>query len=215
MSIPPFTQGYPPDGSSLGQTKVAIRQNLDGTFLTLGTDHVNNNGIPGSNPAGYHTIIHQTLQSTDPAPISNVNQIYSKNYTTPAGTFTQLFTRNSDMSGGGAGISQLTGTNSTTQGWQWIGGVLLQWGIAAISGTSPITGTVDFLTRNGLSSNGINFPTVNGCFNVTTGFSGTAVSNTSMAIVTITGVSETGFTWAVNRSSSSAANAFYWVAIGN
>ena len=44
MSIPTYTQGYPPDGSSLGQTKSVIRNNLDGTFLTLAVDHVDNNG---------------------------------------------------------------------------------------------------------------------------------------------------------------------------
>ncbi len=50
MAIPIYTLGYPPDGSSLGQTKTTIRNNLDGTFLTLGGDHVNNNGQPGSIP---------------------------------------------------------------------------------------------------------------------------------------------------------------------
>ena len=52
MSIPAFTPGYPPDGSSLGETKSVIRNNLDGTFLTLGVDHINNNGQPGSESSG-------------------------------------------------------------------------------------------------------------------------------------------------------------------
>ena len=77
MTIPTYVSGYPPDGSSLGSTKTTIRGNLDGTFLTLGVDHVNNNGSPGNNPAGYHTIIHQVTQTTIPSTISGVNQFFS------------------------------------------------------------------------------------------------------------------------------------------
>ena len=76
MPIPTYTPGYPPDGSSLGQTKSTIRNNLDGTFQTLAIDHVNNNGQPGSNPAGYHTIIHQVSQ-TSVSTVSGVNQVFS------------------------------------------------------------------------------------------------------------------------------------------
>jgi hypothetical protein len=76
MAIPTYTPGYPPDGSSLGQTKSTIRNNLDGTFETLAVDHVNNNGVPGSNPAGYHTIIHQVPQ-TNVDDCAGYNQIFS------------------------------------------------------------------------------------------------------------------------------------------
>ena len=63
MGIPAYVPGYPPDGSSLGQTKSTIRNNLDGTFQTIAVDHINNNGDPGSQPPGYHTIIHEVPQT--------------------------------------------------------------------------------------------------------------------------------------------------------
>ena len=78
MPIPTYTPGYPPDGSSLGQTKATIRNNLDGTFETLNVDHVNNNGQPGSNPAGYHTVIHVVPEGSDPSAIAGYGQLYSK-----------------------------------------------------------------------------------------------------------------------------------------
>jgi len=133
MPIPTYTPGYPPDGSSLGQTKATIRNNLDGTFQTLAVDHVNNNGQPGSNPAGYHTVIHEVIQ-TSVDRITDVNQIFSgvpgtlvvDSITTPAippNGDTQLYS----LTGQG-GLSQLTGNSSQTRGYQWIGGVLIQWG---------------------------------------------------------------------------------------
>jgi hypothetical protein len=76
MPIPAYTPGYPPDGSSLGQTKAVIRNNLDGTFQTLAVDHIDNNGNPGSQPAGYHTVIHQVPQ-TSVNTASGYNQIFS------------------------------------------------------------------------------------------------------------------------------------------
>src|SRR5580700_2776789 len=75
MAIPPYVKGYPPDGSSLGQTKSTIRNNLDGTFDTVAVDHVNNNG-PNMQPAGYHTIIHEVTQ-TNVSTVAGVNQIFS------------------------------------------------------------------------------------------------------------------------------------------
>lgn len=141
MSIPTYVQGYPPDGSSLGQTKSTIRNNLDGTFLTLSVDHVNNNGSPGSQPPGYHTIIHEVTQSSV-STVTGVNQVFSgipgtlivNGTTTPAvpnNGDTQLYS----LSGAGA-LSQLTGFNASGNGYAWIGGVLLQWG----SGTSTNSG---------------------------------------------------------------------------
>lgn len=133
MPIPTFTEGYPPDGSSLGQTKSTIRDNLDGTFQTLAIDHVDNNGQPGSNPAGYHTVIHEVTQ-TSVNRIAGVNQIFSgvpgvlvvDSVTTaaiPNNGDTQLYS----LSGQG-GLSQLTGNSAATKGFQWIGEVLIQWG---------------------------------------------------------------------------------------
>lgn len=133
MPIPVYTLGYPPDGSSLGQTKSTIRNNLDGTFETLAVDHINNNGQPGSNPAGYHTVIHEVTQASV-STVTGVNQLFagipgtlSVNMTvTPAvpnNGDTQLYS----LTGTGV-LSQLTGSLASADGYAWIGGVLIQWG---------------------------------------------------------------------------------------
>lgn len=133
MSIPTYREGFPQDGSSLGSTKTQIRANLDGTFETLAIDHVDNNGNPGSNPPGYHTVIHQVTQGSDPATISGVNQLYSKIAAKPAGT-TQLFSKT------GAGlVSQLTGA---APGYMWCSGFLIQFG----TGTAASGSTISFPT---------------------------------------------------------------------
>ena len=140
MPIPTYTLGYPPDGASLGQTKSTIRNNLDGTFQTLAVDHVNNNGQPGSQPAGYHTIIHQVTE-TNVSTVSGHNQVFSgvpgtlivNGVTTlavPPNGDTQLYS----LSGAGA-LAQLTGFSATANGYAWVGGVLLQWGAGRIQET--------------------------------------------------------------------------------
>lgn len=85
MSVPPYIQGFPQDGSNLGNTRVQIRKNLDGTFLTLGEDHINNNGVSSTNPSitgtpGYHNVIRfqdQGNRPTTPAAKTNVTQMYT------------------------------------------------------------------------------------------------------------------------------------------
>src|SRR5215467_8064512 len=114
----------------------------------ISTDHVGFNTPNG----GYHTIIHQLTGATTgsqnltrsganatytntPATIAGVSQILPGLYTpqTTGGTAdTQLFVVN------GTGIrSQLTGhlsgSANGTDGWQWIGGVLIQWGIVSFA----------------------------------------------------------------------------------
>lgn len=142
MPIPTYTPGYPPDGSSLGQTKATIRNNLDGTFETLGVDHINNNGAPGSQPAGYHTLVHQVSQ-TSVSTLTNYNQIFSgipgtlvvNSNTTPSipsNGDTQLYSLSS------AGVlSQLTGNVANANGYVWVGGILFQWGTIASTSSNP------------------------------------------------------------------------------
>jgi len=200
MPIPTFTPGYPLDGSSLGQTKSTIRNNLDGTFQTGAVDHVDNNGQPGSNPAGYHKIIHEVTQ-TSVSTVSGVNQVFSgvpgtlvvNGTTTPAvpsNGDTQLYS----LTGLGA-LSQLTGFSASANGYVWIGGVLLQWG----AGTSTNTG------------NFISFPIAfpRNIFTVTC-----TVYNSGSNPRTVSEVSTpnlTGFT-AVSPNST---NPIFFMAIGN
>jgi hypothetical protein len=200
MPIPTYTPGYPPDGSSLGQTKSTIRNNLDGTFETLATDHVNNNGQPGSQPAGYHTIIHEVTQ-TSVSTVNGYNQLFSgvpgtlnvDMNTTPSipnNGDTQLYSLSS------AGVlSQLTGFNNSGSsgrglGYAWIGGILIQWGFNDT--TSPI-----------------NFPVTfpNECFNVQITSYATPVQ------FDVTGTpSPTSFTFSPSIPGGSG---LYWFAIGN
>lgn len=202
MPIPTYTPGYPPDGSSLGQTKSTIRNNLDGTFQTLGIDHVNNNGQPGSNPAGYHTVIHEVTQ-TSVNTVTGVNQIFSGvpgtlsvNATTtpaiPPGGDTQLYS----LTGMGT-LSQLTGSSASANGYCWAGGILFQWGEVSSPGNS---GSVTFPKQ---------FP--NNIFNVQLTYqrpvTGTAISFALSAAPTTSGFSY--------YSTTSGSTTLFWFAIGN
>ncbi len=197
MPIPTYTPGYPPDGSSLGETKATIRNNLDGTFETLGIDHINNNGQPGSNPAGYHNVIHMVPQGSNPGAVVGYGQLFSKNinsYTTDEALFWET---------GGGLIQQLTVNltpSATTNGYSFIpGGIILQWG--SVAQTSSSTVTVNFP---------ITFP--NNCFNVQlTRFRASSSPGTnSMWVITTPTTSsfdiknDDGHSWG-----------YYWFAIGN
>ena len=231
--VQPYNRGYPPDGSSLGQTKLIIRNNLDGTFDTVAVDHVNNNGQPGGNPAGYHTLIHQVSQ-TSVSTVAGVNQVFSgvpgtlivngvTTPDTPNNGDTQLY----NLTGTGI-LSQLTGsvtgTNpqgiSGTDGWAWSGGLLYQWGSRIGSNfSSLLTGSIVFATR---FPNGIAFP--NNCFNVQCCplYQASSLPTNAQAINVLvpgglsspTPVAKTGFSWATSGDSSSCIG-FFWYAIGN
>ena len=203
MPIPTYTPGYPPDVGSLGQTKVTIRNNLDGTFQTLGIDHVNNNGQPGSQPAGYHTIIHQVPQAAVTT-VTGYNQVFSGvpgnltvNATTtpaiPSGGDQQLYS----LTGGGV-LAQLTGYNAANIGFCWAGGILFQWGV-----TTASTGDINVPFTPAFPNNAFNVQaTVLRTFGTfTTNFSVTSLTKTNFVI---------------NNANSSATNlAYYWLAIGN
>jgi hypothetical protein len=205
MPIPTYTPGYPPDGSSLGQTKSTIRNNLDGTFETLAVDHINNNGQPGSQPAGYHTVIHQVTQTNVPV-IAGVNQVFAgvpgtlivNGVTTPAQPpdgFTQLYSLS-----GGSRLSQLTGgVSATPNGYAWVGGILFQWGRVA---SPPQAGTVSFAAAN------VNFP--NQCFTVMLQLQRNG--STSTQGIYLNGVPTTSsFSY---TGSASGNTALWWLAIG-
>lgn len=211
MPIPTYTPGYPLDGSSLGQTKATIRNNLDGTFETLNVDHVNNNGQPESQPAGYHTIIHEVPQ-VSVSTVTGYNQVFSgipgtltvNSVTTPAippNGDQQLYS----LTGGGI-LSQLTGNSLSTNGYSWMGGILLQWGQVTTSLSGGTTGIVTFP---------VTFP--NNIFNIQTlmGFSGSPPSNSnSGTIAFVNPVSRTAFSWRC-LTTSGQYKTFYWLAIGN
>jgi hypothetical protein len=208
MTIPNFQLGYPPDGSSLGNTKLQMRDNIDGTIRTLSVDHLNAN----QSPPGYHTVIHQQTQTTV-STISGVNQVFSgvpgilvvNGVTTkeiPPGGDTQLYS----LTGAAvalSGLSQLTGNNASANGYQWIGGVLLQWGSATTSGTATPNSIVTFpvaFPNNCLSAVCTTTETTtNRNFTVIHGFN---ASQLQVTAINSSGTAQSGVT-------------FYWFAIGS
>jgi hypothetical protein len=210
MAIPPYNQGYPPDGSSLGQTKTTIRNNLDGTFLTLGIDHINNNGQPGAQPAGYHNVARWVPKAGNPVAIAGYGQLYSR---TVSGD-QQLFweTGNGVVSQITSGVAPVAGANGRTT---FPGGLILQWGF--VNGThgggsfnGGDTNTVTFATT------GIAFPS--NCFNIwTQPFYpvGNPPGNASTATIAVaTNFTRLAFTWTFCTVSASYTR-FFWFAIGN
>lgn len=204
MPIPSYTLGYPPDGSSLGQTKSTIRNNLDGTFETLSTDHINNNG-PGGQPAGYHTIIHQVPQ-TSVDTVAGYNQVFSGVPGTLSvnSNITPNIPNNGDeelysLSGDGF-LSQLTGYDANVNGFAWVGGILLQWGIVADTNLTIVP--VNFTP---------NFP--NNCFNVqvTRGHTSSSPGSNSFWIIE-NSITNAGFSI---KNDDSHTWGYIWTAIGN
>lgn len=200
MPIPTYTPGYPPDGSSLGQTKATIRNNLDGTFETVGVDHINNNGQPGSKPAGYHNVVHMVPQGSDPGAVTGYGQLYSK-------TINDVTSDQALFWETGAGlIAQLT-TNLTpvaaVSGYTFLpGGLILQWGTVS----STTSGDVTFATNN------IEFPS--NCFVIwTQPFYSTPTPNGS-ATVGLRTITNASFHWNF-ISNSGSWNGFFWIALGN
>ena len=198
MPIPTYTPGYPPDGSSLGQTKSTIRNNLDGTFETLGIDHINNNGQPGSNPAGYHNVIHMVPQGSDPVAITGFGQLYSK-------TINDVISDTALFWETGTGLIQQLTTNLTplaaNKGYTFLaGGLILQWG--TISTTANQSSSVNFTTLGNIA-----FP--NNCFTMTSQLNS---SSTTEATLNLYNLTATGFSY-VNTSSN--ARTYFWWAIGN
>lgn len=196
MPIPTYTPGYPPDGSSLGQTKATIRNNLDGTFETLGIDHINNNGQPGSQPAGYHNVIHCVPQGSNPGAIAGYGQLYCKSINSVV-TDTALFWET------GTGlIAQMTvniNPSATTNGYTFLpGGIIIQWGQStSSSSTQPIT---------------FNIPFPNNCFNVQITPTSTSTTASATNVLYPSGFSTAGFTF---KYAGSSINGFFWFAIGN
>lgn len=109
----------------------------------IGVDHLGFNAIVNSipNSGGFHTVIHLTQQSGNPAAVGTIGQIWSKQVTFNGITDEALFFRP-----GGASadrITQLTvpvNTNLNENGYAYLpGGILMQWGR-----DGAITGTVVF-----------------------------------------------------------------------
>jgi hypothetical protein len=204
MSIPTYIQGYPQDGSSLGNSKAQIRANLDGTFLNMSVEHFNqNSGTPG---------LH--IKSTYPAgsrPSTTSGQIalYSKAVT--GGT--ALFAVRDNKTSSEVQLTTPLGTAPVVAqpGYSFLpGGILIQWGIAlVIYGKVPLNTFVTFPTP---------FPT--GVFNIQTTPITAVSTTTSLATIGIvslktSGGNKVGFNYNAVTDSDGKYENFYWLAIGN
>jgi hypothetical protein len=206
-----------PNKPSVDQPNMTINNN---SFIGIwAVDHVGFN----QNDGGYHTTIHQVPVNSTPVSIQNRMQIYSKPVTPAypgAPTSLELFTKNANSNNStDRQESQLTGyirnfnaASPFSNGWQWLGGVLVQWGFVPISSGVPASGTVTFTTF----SQGIPFP--NKVMNVQCNFTfttGNIPQQGSSIFVDPATFTNTGFGWAVNTTSFGARiTGFMWMAIG-
>lgn len=193
----------------------------------ISEDHIGFN-VPNG---GFHKIVHQptgpstqnltrsgvgAIYANTPANIVGVNQVIAGLYT-PDATVTSTDTQLFNITGQGL-ISQLTASLTTdtitSDGWQWVGAVLLQWGFVSStsSGTSKIVIFKDRITG------AIPFP--NNCFFVgATLLSSNAVTplnifNSGITIVSPS-VTKDGFTCVFSSTAGGTGKGFYWFAIGN
>ncbi len=206
-----FNRNIPASGNDPSDDQPLMLQNNQSTFDLINVDH---NGF-GVNDGGYHKPIHLVTQLTVPvAPPTDM--IFSKNYTTNStvpSVDTQLF----NITQGGI-VSQLTGHVAAQEGWQVLGGNVIQWGIVTVPGSGSFasgtaTGTVTFKGRSG-TTNTIPFPT--NCFIVSTTciYGASNPGDTGTATVKQSTVSATKFDW-VFQSNSSQYTGFFWYAVGN
>jgi hypothetical protein len=178
---------------------------------------------------GYHTVIHQrtgagtqdltrsgsgSVYANIPANIPGVNQLLAGLYTpdtTGGSADTQLFSLT-----GNAGISQLTGSHTASDGWCWAGGILIQWGrFTPGGGTFPSGTNVGSIIFKDRVVGAIPFP--NNCFMITASpstLSTTLATTTASVIILSNTVSKNGFSFEF-FSSTNVYNGFYWVAVGN
>jgi hypothetical protein len=197
MSIPPYQLGFPPDGSFLGQTKTTIRNNLDGTFLTLAVDHINNNGQPGMQPAGYHKAIHM-VQQTPPTAVPNVGEIWCSTANDGYSTDTIFFQKtglnlNAQMSRNFAPVA-------AANGYTFIpGGLVLQWGsTTAVQNSSSTTVTFPIAFTANVFSVQLTVQTDD---------------NSTIRLSLLNTPTLTQFT--TSQTSSTHFTKLYWMAIGN
>lgn len=205
----PYTDDIPLATNNPSQDQPDMKINTNSIDSLIAVDHVSFN----TNNGGYHTLIHAISQTT---PFTNVGQIYTQDVTTNS-TVSNTDTQQFYTSQNGV-ISQLTGaltTNTaTSDGWQWVGSVLLQWGFVSIS-TQTSTNTVTFKDR---VAGAIPFP--NNCFSITSSLvfsssiSSGSINGASMGIVGST-VSKNGFGYKFNVPIANPSNGFYWFAVGN
>lgn len=214
--MPAYQPGIPTGTVFLSIDYKNILNNFTALNDIFQVDHV---ALDANTRLGFHQSVHLISQSvgvyppTPPATVANVGQVFSASVNDGYGTGTALFF----LSGGG-NLRQLTSNITPVQaqnGYTFLpGGIVMQWGIQALDGTSSQTGTTLFATANR------NFGTA--CFNVQLTLISRGVlpgpptptnsSNNSLFIVK-NSVSTTQFQWKFNGGSNDF-DFFFWTAIG-
>ncbi len=206
-----------PNNPSVDQPQMLL--NTQAIKAIMEVDHAGFN-TAGTDPSGYHEIIHQIEQGTwdavtrtgAPSATTGFNEVFTLLDTPDAAGAvqdTQLFTVTSN-----GFISQLTGRLDADEGYVWSGGILFQWGfVSDPTGAPQRTNTVLFkeaTKRPGCP------PFPKKCFIVIPGL--TILSPTPAASVStnisVNDVSNTKFTYVINTSTSGTFTGFYWIAIG-
>jgi len=210
MTLFSYNLNIPAGTDNPSDDRPLMTENTNSTAGIIAVDHV---GFDITN-GGYHTISHQIPQSV-PSAIAGIGQLFSQNITVGSSTDTQLFY----MTGQGS-VSQLTGAFVSSPGYQWIGDVLLQWGLVIqvfAAGSTAVSATFK-----------IPFP--HNCFIVigTPFWNNATPTSTSAASLSINSFSInnvpsggptvtppiTGFS-GVFTTANSTYRGFYWIAIGN
>jgi hypothetical protein len=209
----PFNPNIPQPNDLLSNSQQDLLNNNQALNTSFGIDHYTFDDLTINN--GRHKDIHLVKRVGNPVATTDTVTIFSKDYTpdtTGAVTDTQLFLETANGI-----ISQLTGKlsglTSPSDGWNWVGGILLQWGIVSQAFSSgSTTGTVTFKDR---VAGAIPFP--NNCFIVTgsplVSFASLPSSQGSVNIRQST-ISKTKFDWQFYTNSNQYIG-FLWFAVGN
>ena len=200
-----YTNNIPAGGNNPSSDRPIMTTNVNATSAFLAIDHdpflIDGTSSP-SVASGYHTVIHQVLQNSDPLTIANVNQVYSKLSKTGFGTDTQLWSKT-----GQGGVEQLTGNSALQNGWCFCSGLIFQWGTVTTPLTAISTGNVIFP---------VPFP--GNVFNIQMTlfkFTGGVVAANSLWRTTAYSSSLSQFSWQYTVSLASTYDGFSWFAIGN
>ncbi len=196
---------YNPNIPAANNRPAADQGPMQNNFLNIGNlinvDHI---GF-GFNNGGYHTVIHQNQQLSEPPTIASINQLFSMVPSTNLPpTDVQLFSKT-----GLGTLSQMTGSSvsvSPRQGYFWSAGFLFQFGQV-----SPMVGA---------SQTNVNFivPFPNNVFNIQATLNPNGSTSNAQAISVRTRASPntlSSFVYNYSASSSTNYTGFFWLAIGN
>lgn len=148
MTLYPYTLDTPFPTDTPAADQPNMRINTNSISGIIGQDHVGFTFVNG----GYHNVIHFNTQGADPVAVATIGELYTKSSTFNATTDAGLFYEN------GAGVvtqilapantnpsAALAGPQSISNGYTFLpGGIIIQFGNAAIVAGSPSTTPVVF-----------------------------------------------------------------------